>query len=250
MQTPSATLSAQIQANLNQFLNWSQATREQVYAMITASVEHYFASTPAAMAPTVAVGGGATIGGKKVGAVPDQWSRILNSKEYGVCAYPPFKAVYEEMKKTEPGLNYFTAISRIRTAYEKTPSWQEYLLWVRAKHPNPAAVAKDPSPRKTIGGVAQAVMTAPGVMQSAPCAAPTAGVAPAALPTAPVPVPQAVPANLPTAPVPVPQAVPSVPQIPTPSVPTVPPSVPTVPPSPTEAVVETTEAAEALPSGF
>ena len=142
-----------------------------------------------------------------------------------MCAYPEFKLVHGEMKKARPGLNYFTAVSEIRTMYEGRPEWQGYLEWVRAKHPHQESVAKDPSPRKTIAGqVSQPVMTAPGL--------PAGVVLPQALPQALPFVPQAVPQALPqTVPV-VPQAVlqiptPPVPQIPTPPVLTVP-TIPSV----------------------
>ena len=67
------------------------------------------------MAPTVSVG--------KVKSVPEQWSRILNSKKYGVCAYGAFKVAYDEMKRARPGVNYFTAVSDIRTKFEGTAEW-------------------------------------------------------------------------------------------------------------------------------
>lgn len=63
-----------------------------------------------------------------------------------MCAY--FKEIHEQMKRENPGCNYFTVVSEIRTKYEGTPKWQDYLTWVRSKHPNRAALTKDPRPRK------------------------------------------------------------------------------------------------------
>ena len=151
-------ISVLFRANLAKYED-SQLTRELACAVMDQTLAQ--CATPASTASVSASGS------KKESAVPDQWTRILNSKEYGVCAYPPFKTFYEEMKKARPGLNYFTAISSIRTQYESTPEWQGYLSWVRERHPHKDAVSKDPSPRKTatVGGVVSvpALTTVPDV---------------------------------------------------------------------------------------
>jgi len=69
--------------------------------------------------------------------------------QYGVCAY--FKDAYEDMKKTQPKLNYFAATSEIRSRFEGTPEWQGYLAWVREKYPDKDAVSKDPVGRVSRG---------------------------------------------------------------------------------------------------
>ena len=141
------TISVLFRANLAKYGD-GQLTRELVCAVMDQTLAQ--CATPVS-ADTVS-----TSGSKKESVVPDQWTRILNSKEYGVCAYPPFKMIYEEMKKARAGLNYFTAVSEIRTLYEGKSEWQGYLSWVRERHPHKDAVSKDPSPRKTattVGGV-------------------------------------------------------------------------------------------------
>ena len=144
-------ISAFFRANLAKFED-SQLTRELICAVMDQTAAQCQSTPPVSVAASVSASGGK----KGASAVPDQWSRIFSSKEYGVCAYPLFKTVYEEMKKTRSGLGYFTAVSEIRTLYESKPEWQGYLSWVRERHPNKDAVAKDPSPRKatsTAGGV-------------------------------------------------------------------------------------------------
>ncbi len=159
-------ISVLFRANLAKYED-GQLTRELACAVMDQTLAQ--CATPASTASTSV----SASGSKKEGAVPDQWTRILNSKDYGVCAYPPFKMVYEEMKKARPGLNYFTAISSIRTQYEGKSEWQDYLSWVRERHPHKDAVSKDPSPRKTAsaaGGVVSvpALTTVPDVQMSIP----------------------------------------------------------------------------------
>ena len=167
------TISVLFRANLAKYED-GQLTRELACAVVDQTLAQ--CATPASTATATASGS------KKESAVPDQWTRILNSKEYGVCAYPPFRAVYEEMKKAQQGLNYFVAISLIRTQYEGKPEWQGYLSWVRERHPHKEAVSKDPSPRKP-ASAAGGVVSAPAL--TALPAVPTLPAVPA-VPTVPV----------------------------------------------------------------
>jgi len=158
-------ISVLFRANLAKYED-GQLTRELACAVMDQTLAQ--CATPASTASTSV----SASGSKKESAVPDQWTRILNSKDYGVCAYPPFKTVYEEMKKARPGLNYFTAISSIRTQYEGKSEWQDYLSWVRERHPHKDAVSKDPSPRKTattVGGVVSVpALTSPTTVPAVP----------------------------------------------------------------------------------
>ena len=177
------TISVLFRANLAKYED-SQLTRELACAVMD--------QTLAQCATPVSTVSASVSGSKKESAVPDQWTRILNSKEYGVCAYPPFKTVYEEMKKAHQGLNYFTAISSIRTQYENAPEWQGYLSWVRERHPHKDAVSKDPSPRKTasaVGGVVSVpALTSPITVPALP-AVPAVPTVPA-VPVVPMSIPQ------------------------------------------------------------
>lgn len=192
MAVHSDTLLAQFRANLDQY---KELSRNMVYEVAKASFDYFFTHTLPQLAvaptvqPTVAVTGGSKSKGAS-GGIPEQWSRIISSKEYGVCAYPEFKTVHEQMKKERTGLNYFTAVSEIRTRFEGTPHWQGYIEWVRAKHPNKVALAKDPSPRKSKNTVSSTVpvSTAPLSMPKIPGAVP--GIAS-------MPMPGAVPSTVP-----------------------------------------------------
>lgn len=86
--------------------------------------------------------------GRKLGT-SERWSQIICSKDYGVCTYPPFKEVHEQMKTNQPRLNYFKAASEIRNHFEHKPEWKDYLSWVRSKYPDQTAIATDPIPRKS-----------------------------------------------------------------------------------------------------
>ena len=171
MNTNTNTISVLFRANLAKYED-GQLTQELACAVMDQTLAQ--CATPATAITSVSASGS-----KKENAVPDQWTRIMKSKDYGVCAYPPLKMVYEEMKKARPGLNYFTAISSIRTQYETTPEWQGYLSWVRERHPHKDAVSKDPSPRKT-------TTTTGGVVSVPALTSPTMPT----LPTLPMTIPQ------------------------------------------------------------
>jgi len=171
MQSDSALL-AQFQANLNQY---PALNRDTVFQVAKQTFDHFFAQTQPMMVSGVVTGG---VAGAK--AVPIQWSRILNSKEFGLPTF--FKAEHNALKAATPGLNYFTAVSQLRTMFEGTDRWTEYVEFVRNSHPSGAGL-KDPSPRQTKTGTTPMLQAVPQ-----PPTLPTA----ATLQTAPT-IPTAIP---------------------------------------------------------
>ena len=197
MSSHSDILIGQFRANLNQY---KELSRDMVFDVAKATFDHFFTHTlpqltvAPTVQPTVAVTGGSKSKSAS-GGIPEQWSRIISSKEYGVCAYPEFKTVHEQMKKERTGLNYFTAVSEIRTRFEGTPHWQGYIAWVRAKHPNKVALAKDPSPRKsknTVSGTVP-ITTTPVSMPKIPVAVPGMPIPSAVPSTVPMPIAPTIP---------------------------------------------------------
>ena len=79
----SATLLAQFQANLSQYPTLDRA---MVFQVAKQTFDHYFAQTQPTMLPC------GTVTGAGAKAVPVQWSRLLNSKEFGLPTF--FKAEY------------------------------------------------------------------------------------------------------------------------------------------------------------
>jgi len=79
-------------------------------------------------------------------AAPTQWSRLVTTKEYGLPAY--FATETAQIKAANKGINHFTLVKALRDMFEPTPRWNDYLTWVRNKHPS-GVMLKDPSPRKS-----------------------------------------------------------------------------------------------------
>ena len=152
-----------------------------------------FFAQPMQMTVSGTVTGGVIAGAK---VAPVQWSRLLNSKEFGLPTF--FKAEHTALKAATPGLNYFTAVSQLRTMFENTDRWTEYLEFVRNSHPSGAGL-KDPSPRQTKIGTTPMLQATPQ-----PPTLPTAPTLQTAIPHA---VPTAIPHAVPTA---IPHAVPPV----------------------------------------
>ena len=177
MQNPqSLTLYTNFQTALNQH---QKLSREMVFAVAKQVIDQHFATQPVMQQPMMMMTAGpaGVVTGPAVVAAgttaPVQWSRLLNTKEYGLPAF--FTAETATLKAATPGLNHFTLVKNLRDQFEKTSRWNDYVQWVKARHPLGPSL-KDPSPRKSETEKAPAVTAGVVVPGATPGVVPVPGV--------------------------------------------------------------------------
>ena len=171
MQNPHSTaLFASFQASLSVH---PKLSRDMVFAVAKAVFDQFFASQPQFAAPQMMMTPSITGVAAPVGAAPLVWSRLLNTKEYGLPAF--FVAETAALKAATPGLNHFSLVKQLRDQFEKTSRWSDYVNWVRSRHPQ-GATLKDPSPRKSETEKAPAAMAVPAMVPVPGAAIPVPGV--------------------------------------------------------------------------
>ena len=151
------------QTALNQHRTLSRPMVLQVAAQ---TLDTYFQQNPTTTVAPMAVAGKTKT--TSAGA-PVQWSRLLNTKEYGLPAF--FQAETVAIKAEQKSINYFTLVKQLRDQFEGTPRWTEYVEWVKTNHPQGPSL-KDPSPRKSASEAKTVTTTTTTTPITAPMTAP------------------------------------------------------------------------------